>query len=275
MIYIGTSGFSYDDWKGRFYPDDFPKKDMLEFYAARFPAVEIDSTYYNIPGVQTFESMNRRTPREFRFAVKAHRDMTHSQELDQQVFVAFLFALGPLLESGKLGCVLAQFPFSFNYNQANLDRLEQFREHIGGLPTVVEFRNEEWYRDETFELLRRLNLGFCCVDEPSVEGLMPSVVAATSSIGYVRFHGRNAAKWRKHDHPHERYDYLYNEDELQEWVPRTREVESKTQHTYVFFNNHYRGKSAQNAQLFARMLNIPLPAESAPRISQQLSLGDL
>lgn len=275
MIYLGTSGFSYDDWKGRFYPDGLAKKDMLEYYAARFPAVEIDSTYYNIPGVQTFESMNRRTPREFKFTVKAHRDMTHAQELDQQVFVAFLFALGPILESGKLGCVLAQFPFSFNYKAENLDKLRQFRDHMGGLPTVVEFRNEEWYRDDAFELLRDLNLGFCCVDEPSVEGLMPPVTAATSSVGYIRFHGRNVAKWRKHDHPHERYDYLYSEQELKEWVPKTQDLESKTQHTYVFFNNHYRGKSAQNAQLFAKMLNIGLPADSIPATPRQLTLGEI
>ena len=101
-----------------------------------------------------------------------------------------------------------------------------------------------------------------------------SVAEATSEVGYVRFHGRNAAKWWKHDEAYERYDYLYTEDELTEWVPRVRDVESKTERTYVFFNNHYQGKSAQNARVFAQMLNLTLPIDSAPPAARQMSLGE-
>ena len=261
MIYIGTSGFSYEDWKGYYYPEHIAKKDMLPYYAQEFPAVEVDSTYYAIPGPATFVAMDRKTPKDFRFVVKAHKDMTHAEEPNPDAFDAFTKAIEPLRESGKLGCVLAQLPWSFKATPGNLERLRSIRYMLGTLPTVIEFRNAEWVGEETFALLRELDLGFCCVDEPRLHGLMPPVAAATSEIGYVRFHGRNAKQWWKHEQAYQRYDYLYSEDELREWVPKTREIMDQAADTYLFFNNHYQGKSAQNAKMFAQMLNLKLPGE--------------
>lgn len=258
MIYIGTSGFSYDDWRGHFYPADLPKREMLAYYSSRFNCVEINSTFYAIPSPRTFISLDRRTPNGFQFTVKAHKDMTHMDTANPAVFENFLRAIEPIIESGKLGCVLAQFPWSFRRCPENIGRLKAFKQAIGSLPVVVEFRNAEWVRKETFELLKELDMGFCSVDEPRLEGLLPPVAEATSAIGYVRFHGRNTAKWWKHEESHERYDYLYTEDELREWVPRIEHIASKTHRTYVFFNNHFQGKSAQNAQMLARMLNLSL-----------------
>jgi len=274
MIYIGTSGFSYDDWKGHFYPEQFDKKNMLSYYAARFNCVEVDATYYRIPPAATFATMDRKTPADFQFVVKAHQEMTHVESPEKGVFDAFLGSIRPLQESNKLGCVLAQFPWSFKCNPANAGKLREFKERMGEIPTVIEFRNAEWINDETFDLLRRLDLGFCSVDEPRLKGLMPRIAEATSKVGYVRFHGRNAAKWWKHDEAYERYDYLYAEDELAEWVPKVHDVESKTERTYVFFNNHYQGKSAQNARMFAKMLDLALPIDSAPPAAKQISLGE-
>ena len=198
MIYTGTSGFSYDDWKGEFYPAKIDKKNMLAFYARSFNAVEINSTYYAIPGAASFASMDAKTPDDFKFAVKAHKDMTHADTANAATFDAFKGAIGPLIDSGKLGCVLAQYPWGFKPNDVSLDRIRDLRDRMGDIPTIVEFRNSDWVNDQTFELLRDLDLGFCCVDEPHLKGLMPGVSVVTSDIGYIRFHGRNAKNWWKH-----------------------------------------------------------------------------
>lgn len=263
MILIGTSGFSYDDWKGRFYPERIDKKDMLACYARSFATTEINASYYAVPGAASFAAMARKTPDDFEFVVKAHKDMTHTEEPKRELFDMFAGAIQPLREAGKFGCMLAQFPWSFRRTDANSARLREFRDMVGDLPTVIEFRNADWVNDDTFGLLRELNFGFCSVDEPHLKGLMPPVAAATSNIGYVRFHGRNAKNWWKHEETYQRYDYLYSEDELSDWVPRVTDIEDQTSKTYVFFNNHYQGKSAQNARMFAKMLGLELPlAES-------------
>ncbi|MFO8082145.1 MAG: DUF72 domain-containing protein, partial [Armatimonadota bacterium] len=116
-------------------------------------------------------------------------------------------------------------------------------------------RNDSWIRDDMFEFLREANLGYCCVDQPDLEGLLPPRVEASSAIGYVRFHGRNAEKWWEHDEAWERYDYLYSSEELQEWVPKVQSLDAQTDDTYVFFNNHYGAQAVQNAQDFADLLS--------------------
>jgi uncharacterized protein YecE (DUF72 family) len=232
---------------------------MLSYYAHHFPAVEVNATYYSLPGPATFAQMSRKVPAGFCFVVKAHKEMTHAEERRPEVFAQFQAALEPLRERKSLGCVLAQFPWSFRCGPDGRETLRAFRREMDGVPTVVEFRNAEWVREDVFDLLRDLGMGFCCVDEPRLKGLMPPVVRATSPIGYVRFHGRNAAKWWHHEHAYERYDYLYTEDELAEWVPKIRELAAETQTTYLFFNNHYEGKAGQNARMMARLLNLALP----------------
>lgn len=259
MIHIGTSGFSYDDWIGYFYPTGLARSKMLEYYSERFRAVEINSTYYGIPKPSMFQAMVRRTPTDFRFCVKAYKDMTHSKEMPPTVCDEFLNAIEPISAAGRLGCILAQFPWGFSANDANCARLREFREQLRDLPVVVEFRNAGWASHETLSLMKELHFGYCCVDEPKLNGLMPRQALATSEIGYVRFHGRNADKWWDHEKMHERYDYLYSPEELREWVPRVEEIAAQTQDTYLFFNNHYRGKSADNARTFAGMLGLELP----------------
>jgi uncharacterized protein YecE (DUF72 family) len=203
--------------------------------------------------------MARKVSEGFEFVVKANRDMTHAEERRPEVFAAFRAALEPLLRRGNLGCVLGQFPWSFRNTPGNRDTLRWFRERMDGIPTVIEFRNSEWAEPATFGLLQELELGYCCVDEPALKGLMPRTVVATSPLGYVRFHGRNAAKWWRHEHAYERYDYLYSESELEEWVPKIRALAEETDRVYVFFNNHYEGKAGQNARMMARLLNLALP----------------
>jgi uncharacterized protein YecE (DUF72 family) len=258
-ILIGTSGFSYDDWRGYFYPADLKREEMLSFYARYFPVVEINATYYRLPTPTTMLQMARKVPEGFRFVVKANQEMTHADRFQPEAFAQFREALEPLREAGMLGCVLAQFPWSFRRTPENERFLGIVRRELPGTPVVVEFRNAEWVAEETFARLRGEGLGFCAVDEPPLKGLVPPVVEATSPIGYVRFHGRNREKWWRHEHAYERYDYLYSEEELREWTPRIAQLAAETEETYVFFNNHYIGKAGQNARQMADLLNQPHP----------------
>jgi uncharacterized protein YecE (DUF72 family) len=129
------------------------------------------------------------------------------------------------------------------------------RERLGELPVVVEFRNARWLTDDVFDLLRQLDFGFCCVDEPRLPNLLPPLAEKTSDVGYVRFHGRNSAKWWQHEHAYERYDYSYTPEELNEWLPKIRELDSATEKTFVFANNHWRGQAVNTIRQLRMMMD--------------------
>jgi uncharacterized protein YecE (DUF72 family) len=264
-ILIGTSGYSYAEWKGNFYPRTIKQPEMLAYYSRRFPVVEINSSYYGVPKPERVARMVEDTPPEFRFVIKTHQDMTHNKEVraggGAEAFPAFRDALKPLVEAGKLGAVLAQFPWSFRRRPENERYLFRLREELHDCPVVIELRNSEWADEDCFDLLRSLDFGFCCVDEPRFSRLMPPIAIATSRIGYVRFHGRNSSKWEHHPDPDERYNYLYTMDQLREWVPKIVEVAEQTDTTYVVYNNHQDGKSTINAQQMADLLNLTLPLD--------------
>ncbi|MDI7277373.1 MAG: DUF72 domain-containing protein, partial [Anaerolineae bacterium] len=162
--------------------------------------------------------------------------------------------IAPLVEEGKLGCILAQFPYSFHQTPENRDYLRQFRDRMEGLPTVIEFRNRAWLQPEVFDLMRELGLGFCCVDEPRLKGLMPPIAVATSPVAYVRFHGRNAKKWWHHENAWERYDYSYTVEELQEWQPKIQSLDEQAEKTFVFANNHWQGQAVGTARQLRLLL---------------------
>lgn len=259
MIYLGTSGFSYNDWVGPFYPATMPKREWLIYYARQFNACEINSTFYALPQPSNLEAMAKKTGEGFLFAIKANQQMTHEQQDKEDVFKAFGQVLTPLIERGKLGCVLAQFPYSFRLTRQNRDYLEAFRERMGDLPLVIEFRNVGWLRKEVFDWLRRNQLGFCCVDEPQLPNLLPPIAEATSSIAYVRFHGRNKDKWWDHQYAYERYDYSYTADEIEEWLPKIYRLDQIAERTFVFANNHFKGKSVDTIRLLRKMFESAFP----------------
>ena len=259
MIHIGTSGYSYADWKGPYYPENIKDTEMLPFYAQEFRASEINYTYYRLPSARTLDAMGKKVPDGFVFTVKASKELTHEREAEDgggtpENFRLFGEALQPLIDQGKFGAVLAQFPNSFKPTPENEDYLATFRERMGDLPVVVEFRNAGWVTDETMDLLRKNNLGYCCVDEPRLKGLIPPIAVATTPIAYVRFHGRNAQKWWRHDEAYERYEYQYKPEELEEWVPKIEKLEQTAQHTFVFTNNHYRGAAVETARELKELL---------------------
>ena len=276
MIHLGTCGFSYRDWIGPFYPLGIKPQEMLGFYAQRFGAVEIDSTYYAIPKPALFESMAARTPAHFRFTVKAPGGITHLPEDAAPARVdldAFHECLRPLVQSGRLGAVLAQFPNAFRPSRDAFARLELLREEWRDMRLVAEFRHRDWQKDAVTRIVAGLGIGWCKVDDPQYESLLRPDATFTSTTGYVRFHGRNAAKWWKQERTSaERYDYRYSPEELVEWLPRIAEVSERTDQTYVFFNNHRNGQATINARQMADLLDIAPPPDDGER---QLSfLGD-
>lgn len=255
MLYIGTSGFQYDDWVGPYYPEGLPKENWLAYYAQEFRALEINFTYYRMPTARGLAGMAAKVPDNFCFAVKATQEMTHARERDPNVFQQFQDALKPLIEQNKFGVILAQFPSSFRANGESRAYFQFLREQLDTLPVVVELRNKEWVDDEhaeeTFEVLNQNNLGFCAVDEP----FFPRVAQVTSNVAYVRFHGRNYKKWWKHEHAWERYDYTYSQQELQEWVPKIQQMNEMAETTFVFSNNHYRAQGIDTARQLKLLLS--------------------
>jgi uncharacterized protein YecE (DUF72 family) len=264
-VSVGTCGYSYKDWVGPVYPAATKSAEMLERYANRFATVEIDATYYRVPGAATFESMARRTPPGFRFTAKLPSAGTHlpdpgARRVHDDVLL-FRRNLAPLVDAGKFACVLAQFPNAFRPNDATRAYLVSLREVLDDIALVVEFRHREWQSDETLTLLRALDIGIVNVDEPHFRTLPRASSDTTSAIAYVRFHGRNAANWWRGTNE-TRYDYLYEPAELEPWVARVVDMAAGTdvREVLAYFNNHLRGSAVRNAEMFEAMLEAALPA---------------
>ena len=258
-VKIGTSGYSYEDWRNHFYPINLAKSSFLEFYAQFFNAVEINSTYYTIPNQFTTKRMVEKTPENFCFIVKTHQETTHRRQENKTAIEQLVKAVQPMVDSGKFHGFLAQFPYSFKNNEANRKYLLQTRELLKDFPLFVEFRHISWINPAMYRFLKENNISYVNVDQPQLPGLLPPQAVVTTELGYVRFHGRNAKDWWNGEGS-ARYDYLYTRDELQEWMANIAQILQKTYRTYIFFNNHPRGQAVKNAkqmlELIQNQLNI-------------------
>lgn len=253
ILYIGTAGYSYKDWIGPFYPEGIKDGDMLEFYSRHFDFTEVNSSYYHMPGLGLFKGLDKKTPENFRFSVKLYKGFTHDRNMSGKEAEMFLYSLRPISDSGKLVCILAQFPYSFHLNAKNVDYLKRLREWFKDCNINIEFRNAEWIRGGVMKLLRSENFGFVCVDEPEIDGLIGKVAEVTSDIAYIRFHGRNRAAWYRGEGS-ARYNYRYSMEELLEWVPKVIELQGKSGYTIVSFNNHPIGKAIESARMMRQLL---------------------
>ena len=271
-IWVGTSGYSFRDWVGPFYPPGLKSSEFLPFYTQHFSCVEVNSTYYGIPAPRVMEQIERKTPAHFRFIVKLNQAMTHERKSDLALASQFLAAIQPLKDAGKYHGLLAQFPWAFRRDDGAKAHLERLREALPGEPLWIEFRHDSWMHPKLAEWLTERSLGYCVVDEPALPGLVPPVAHVTNGIGYVRFHGRNAANWwasgssvrsglsaaqRPGPPPiprGDRYDYDYPERELSEWVERVNAIARQAKQTYLFFNNCHAGQAARNAKLMEELL---------------------
>lgn len=255
-VFIGTSGYSYQDWKSFFYPADLSSKDYLYYYSNFFNTVELNFTYYCLPGSYNLSSICSKVKdmQGFVFSVKACSIFTHQRIYSGEDAKKFIESLKPLSEYSRLGSILFQFPYSFKLSQISLDYISRIGEDFKGYDLCMEFRNNCWLDTKALSLLKDSNIGFCNVDEPQLWGLLPATDICTSETGYIRFHGRNKQSWWEHENAFERYDYMYKQEELAEWIPRMKNIGEKSKKVFVYFNNHYKGKAAKSALMFAELL---------------------
>jgi uncharacterized protein YecE (DUF72 family) len=296
-VRIGTCSWADEALSKHWYPKGVAAGDRLAWYADHFETVEVDSTYYRLPVPEIVERWARRTPEGFTMHVKAFGLMTRhpvkkealppdlrdeaplddrgrverpSREFRAKVFERFLDALEPLRGEGKLGGILFQFPSYVVRKEASLDYIRWAREQLGDREMLVEFRHVSWLdeegRDETLTFLEEIGATHVIVDAPRIEGaknLVPTVLALTSPTVYVRFHGRNADTWNKRGgSASERFDYLYSDEELGEWVEPLRELAGQAQQAFAFFNNNatsddgHGGRVAQAAANAAQLRRL-------------------
>lgn len=260
-IHVGTSGYSFKDWIGTVYPKGTASGDMLPYYARFFDTVEVNSTYYRVPSPFMFENMLKKVPTEFTFVVKLPKEMTHERGKFDTVIAPFREGIAPLLGTGQLGGLLAQFPYSFKAGPEGLEHLRRLAKAVGGwgIPVNVEFRHAGWYDEAVYATLADLSLGFVNVDLPPLSGLPGASNVATTDVAYYRFHGRNAKLWWHHPTPSHRYDYLYNDEELERWAQRIEETAESVKTTYIFHNNCHLGQSVVNALQLHQRFNLETP----------------
>jgi uncharacterized protein YecE (DUF72 family) len=260
-IRIGTAGWSYKDWNGIVYPSRPPRGfDRLAAMASLFDANEINSTFYRIPdGRQTADWARRVSfnPR-FRFTAKLFRGFTHERKAGKDEERAFVEAMRPLRNEGRLGAVLVQFPFSFREEPKHRGELEAILDRFSTLPLAVEFRHASWDKDDVAAWLADRGVAFVNIDQPRLHENLPETNRVTAPLAYYRFHGRNSEKWFGPDTSNaQRYNYLYSEDELHPWIDRIRDSGKRVGErggVYAVLNNHFRGQAVTNALMLQREL---------------------
>jgi uncharacterized protein YecE (DUF72 family) len=277
-IYIGPAGWAYEDWEGAVYPARGSAGfDRLGYLSNWFDCIEINSTFYRMPSARVCAGWAERTrgrPR-FLFTVKLHRGFTHETGGPPAgAAAAFLGGIAPLSESGRLGSLLAQFPWSFRNSAAGLSRIERLVEEFAGFPIAVEVRHASWNTAAFYDFLERRGAGVCNIDQPLRRSSMPPSARSTAPTGYFRLHGLNYAAWfREGADRDERYDYLYEWRELEAWASRVSAAAARTARVFVILNNHYRGKAVCNALELKALLSgapvdIPPPLLDAfPRLA--------
>jgi uncharacterized protein YecE (DUF72 family) len=284
-IEVGTASWTDKTLlESGWYPQtaDNPEK-RLAYYARRFPIVEVDSTYYGPPNETTTKLWADRTPAGFTFNIKAfslltghptkvsaiYKDLRPETEKKnvypadlppqsyEEIWSRFLGALDPLVDAGKLGVLLFQFPPWFGIRRSNKEFMLEVAARCKPLRPVFELRNASWFdganQNETLDWLRAHQLPFVCVDMPQgYKSSIPPVVAATSDLAVVRFHG-HSDKWTSKD-IHEKFGYEYSKAELQEWAPKLRQLAAETDRTHVLMNNCYSDYAQRNATTLIELL---------------------
>ena len=234
MIWIGTSGFQYPEWKGTFYPETLSAAKMLPYYAEHFPTSEINYSFYRVPAVSTVTRWNTETPARFRFSFKAPRVITHVKKLRDCADVLNRFQESIQTLDTKLGVVLFQLPPNFGRDVSLLS------DFLAGIPRdgrcAFEFRHPSWFTDETFTVLRSANAALCIAESDSLE----TPVEVTANFGYFRL--RKAA---------------YSTAEMKRWAEIIERQNAKAQDVFVYFKHEESGTGPK----FARQLMNALKLE--------------
>jgi uncharacterized protein YecE (DUF72 family) len=269
-VRVGVAGWSYPDWKGYVYPERKAKGfHEAEYLAQFFDTIEINTSFYGPIRPEHAKLWLEKVAANAGFVFTAKllqrftHDLTATAADEKEVRAGF----DVLRAAGKLGAVLLQFPFSFHKTEETTAYLQRLLERFADYPLVVEVRHATWNVPEVFELLRDRGVGFCNIDQPLIGRSLEPSAERTASVGYVRLHGRRYDTWFTDDADvpqHERYNYLYSEEELRPWANRVKQVAEDASDVYVITNNHYQGKAAVNAlELIAMLkgakLKVPEP----------------
>ncbi|MGD0782013.1 MAG: DUF72 domain-containing protein [Candidatus Aminicenantales bacterium] len=260
-VWVGTAGWSYDDWAGIVYPE--PRGagfHPLPFLARSIDLVEINSTFYRPATEAMALSWVRKVEPfpDFLFAVKVHQSFTHDRGRSGGAeAAAFLRTIGPLIAARRLAALLLQFPWSFIRTPDNEAYLKALFRLFSGQPLALEIRHSSWNERSFFELLKEHRVAFCNIDQPVIgKSIGPTAVSTRPDFSYVRLHGRNAQNWFREGAGRDaRYDYLYAKDELGEWVHRIKDLAASSDRIYVITNNHYRGQALANALQIKNMVS--------------------
>ena len=248
-VRVGPAGWSYTDWEGTVYPKHGSKFDQLAYLSSFFDTIEINSPFYRIPPPTHAKSWVHRVGSnpDFRFTTKVFRGFTHEKaSLTPEDVKAFKVYLDPLMDAGRLGALLLQFPWSFKNSDESRAKLEQLFHAFDEYPKALEVRHASFQNEDFLRFLDDHGVGFVNVDQPLFHDSVKPSDAVTGPVAYARFHGRNYEKWFAHEESWERYNYLYSKDELNPWVERI-ETMARNQDTYVITNNHFRGQAIVNA----------------------------
>ncbi len=293
MILIGTCSWTEKTLikSGEFYPKEVKTAEgRLRYYAESFDTVEVDSSYYAIPDIGNAGLWADRTPGDFVFHIKAYGALTghgveprtlpaeifrslpagdrdkkyvfvHEPDLLKAIGRRFAESLSPLRDAGKLGVVVCQFPPWFRYRDENLDTILSCSSLLEGLPIAVEFRHGSWLspgnRGKVMDFLRGHRITYVAADEPQYGSLatVPFAPETTTDVAYFRFHGRNRENWLKKGlETSLRYDYLYSEEELDEFVPHLLEAGKKARKVFAMFNNCHGASAMKNARRIKEMI---------------------
>jgi uncharacterized protein YecE (DUF72 family) len=243
-IFIGTSGYIYSHWEdGVFYPPGWPKSKKLEYYSKHFDTVELNNTFYRLPGEKTFESWYKRTPKNFIFALKAWRFITHIKKLKDCKDLFETFLKRALILKEKLGPILFQLP---PFLKANFQVLEDFCKIIKksspkNLRFAFEFRNDSWCKETTYFILKKHNFAWTVVDSPS----WPKVYKVTADFVYVRMHGSKILFGSK-----------YTKKELKDLAEKIKKWKNQNLDIYVYFNNDAHGYAVEDAKELLKLCEI-------------------
>ena len=280
-VRIGTAGWSYKDWDGIFYPSGMQRRKQhpLEYLARFFDTTEINTSFYGplkpelaklwcrkVAAVNQEFSLYRQAlsclhalahrgdGAHFRSHHPSHRRRRSRAPAKASMLIA---------NEGRLGALLIQFPVSFKNTSLNREYLDRLLRQFIEYPRVVEVRDSSWNNAETLAAFAQKNVGFCNIDQPVLGRSLAPTEHVTGAIGYVRLHGRNYEQWFDSDNRNDRYNYLYNEQELAGWKERIESVAERAQTTYVITNNHFESKAGVNALELKAMISEEASAGSA------------
>lgn len=293
-LHIGTAGWSYKDWVPGFYPKSQSKNfDWLSYYARYFNTAEVNATYYAYLDPKIFESWVKKLQHrdDFLFTVKLHQDFTHKRQYTAENIKAVEATFKILRHAERLGGVLIQFPYSFDYNEAAMEYIAQLKEIFSADNIFLEIRHASWNNDTAYEFFRRADISLCVIDQPQIGRSVPFSTIITNDKAYFRFHGRNTEEWKKSiinygkeqnsEQASARYKYLYSPGELVEIEQKLKQVYDKVKELYIIMNNHPSSYGVVNAFELLYMLKgsgkISIPENTIKTYPRLLAIaeGDL